>query len=93
MVRSVGHVYGGGVCNLNPSDIKDLPVLDASTLDEDALSRLSAAYSAFIREDERDRTSLDNAVFDLLGRSVLDRGRFYQALDSLRRISTGLKEP
>jgi tRNA1(Val) A37 N6-methylase TrmN6 len=92
MVRSVGHVYGGGVCNLNPGDLRDLPVLNVSALDEAASSGLSAAYCAFIQDEGRGRRSLDEVMFDLLGRSVADRERFYNSLDGLRRISTGLKE-
>jgi hypothetical protein len=92
MVRSVGHGYGGGVCNLNPSDLKDLPVPNAATMDQSALDRLDVAYRAYIERSDQERRPLDDVVFTLLGDSAPSRDNFYEALESLGRISTGLKE-
>jgi adenine-specific DNA-methyltransferase len=91
MVRSVGHVYGGGVCNLNPGDMKDLPVLNVAALDATALERLGTAYTAFIEPGGQGQASLDDVIFDILGYSTSKRRKFNEALDSLRRLSTNLK--
>jgi uncharacterized protein YbgA (DUF1722 family) len=93
MVRSVGHVYGGGVCNLNPSDLKDLPVPNVVALEETAQKNLKAAYRKFIECGGQDQSPLDDVLFSLLGDAAPACDVFYEALDNLRLISTGLKEP
>jgi adenine-specific DNA-methyltransferase len=93
MIRSIGHVYGGGVCNLNPGDMKDLPVVNPAAMDATALEQLGAAYVDFIEQQAQDRASLDEVVFTLLGYSARKRRKFYEALESLRRLSTDLRTP
>jgi hypothetical protein len=91
MIRSIGHVYGGGVCNLNPGDMKDLPVVNPAAMDATALEQLGAAYVDFIEQHGQDRASLDEVVFTLLGQSARKRRKFYEGLESLRRLSTDLR--
>jgi hypothetical protein len=93
MIRTIGHVYGGGVCNLNPGDMKDLPVVNPAAMDATALEQLDAAYVDFVEQHGQDQTCLDEAVFALLGHSASKRRKFYEALESLRRLSTDLRTP
>lgn len=60
-VRLVGHVYGGGVCNVNPADLKLLPVPDFGELPVDELERLAHAFLLFA--EKRERWILDKEIF------------------------------
>jgi len=91
MARSLGHIYGGGVCNLNPNDLRILPVLDLSRLNCEELDALTSAYQNFIA-DESKRHRLDEAIFGILGEEAPAPKKFYAALDELRTLSTGLKK-
>jgi hypothetical protein len=93
MMRTLGHVYGGGVCNLNPNDVKAIPVLNLNKLGPDALRRLAEAYDRFLAADGQDQTILDQVIFDLLDLDSQMRGRLYKALDELRGLSLMLKTP
>jgi tRNA1(Val) A37 N6-methylase TrmN6 len=90
MIRSVGHIYGGGVCNLNPSDLKTLPVLNVGRLDEQARQTLTNAYNEFIAARGADPTILDKAMFQILDDCPAPKP-FYAALKELRSLSTTLK--
>jgi len=93
MMRTLGHVYGGGVCNLNPNDVKAIPVLNLNKLGLDPLRRLAEAYNRFLAANGQDQTILDQVIFDLLDLDSQMRGRLYKALDELRGLSLMLKTP
>ena len=93
MMRTLGHVYGGGVCNLNPNDVKAIPMLNLNTLGPDVLRRLAEAYDRFLAADGQDQTVLDQVIFDLLDLDSEMRSRLYKALDELRGLSLTYKTP
>jgi hypothetical protein len=58
--RSRGQQYGGGVFNLNPLDVQELPILNPELLENDARKAITEAYKAFT--ESQDRNGLDKAV-------------------------------
>jgi tRNA1(Val) A37 N6-methylase TrmN6 len=63
-LRLSGHVYGGGVCDLNVSSAKEIQTLDLSKLDDAQLQILSSAFDEFV--ETRDRGKLNEAVYEIL---------------------------
>lgn len=91
MMRTLGHVYGGGVCNLNPNDVKVIPVLNLNQLSSNSLHQFAEAYSQFLAIGGQDQTVLDRIIFGLLDLDSETRAQFYKALDELRGLSLVLK--
>ena len=91
MIRSVGHIYGGGVCNLNPNDLKILPILDVGRLDAIGRKALAAAFDAFVKTGGANQTLLDTQVFKIAGEFLPGSNELYAALEELRGLSTTLK--
>jgi len=92
MARSLGHIYGGGVCNLNPNDLRILPVINISKLSPAQINALASTYQDFIAQEGKRRDILDEAIFNILGESAPTPKKLYAALDELRALSTGLKK-
>jgi adenine-specific DNA-methyltransferase len=65
-LRVHGHIYGGGVCNLNPGDIGKVPVLNIRVLSPAGVNALKSAYRQFISSGGSDREVIDRALCDLL---------------------------
>jgi len=64
--RVVGHMYGGGVCDLRPDDVKNLPVLDLNTLTDSDYVNLQEAYATFLSSNGTDRRKIDEAIQSIL---------------------------
>jgi len=65
-VRVLGHIYGGGVCDLRPDDVKNLPVMNVRALDEEALRRLEQAYQVFLSSNGTNRGGIDDVIQSIL---------------------------
>jgi hypothetical protein len=91
MMRTLGHVYGGGVCNLNPNDVKVIPVLNLNKLEHNVLRRLAEAYDQFLATDGQDQVVLDRVIFNLLSLDSEMQAQLYKALDELRGLSLVLR--
>jgi len=63
-LRLSGHVYGGGVCDLNVSSAKEIQTLDLGKLEDTQLQVLSSAFDEFV--ETRDREILNEAVYEIL---------------------------
>jgi hypothetical protein len=87
----LGHVYGGGVCNLNPNDVKAISVLDPSKLDSHGRQQLAEAYSRFLATNGQVQPVLDQVIFELLGLEREAQTQLYKALGELRGLSLALK--
>lgn len=77
-LRLAGHVYGGGVCDLNVSSAKEIQTLDLRELDTDQLQSLSSAFDEFC--ETKNREVLDDAVYSILGFSSQEREEIEDAL-------------
>jgi hypothetical protein len=87
LMRSNAFQYGGGVFNLNPGAVRDLPVLDLNHLLATDRARLAAAWHAFVAQygQQHARQELDVEVAECLGLPLELRGRVGEALDHLVR--------
>ena len=63
-LRLSGHVYGGGVCDLNVSSAKEIQTLDLGKLDGTQLQALNSAFDEFV--ETGDRELLNEAVYEIL---------------------------
>jgi adenine-specific DNA-methyltransferase len=92
-VRVNAHVYGGGVYNLNPGSINEVPVIDIRTLSPAALHGLEEAYKLFLLSTGRNRPALDVAVLAGAGLSPAFLPTLQTALSSLQHLSDAILEP
>ncbi len=74
------HRYGGGVYNLNPGDVRGVPVLNILKLSENERARLATAYESFLLSEGRDRRALDQVIASILGLEVPE-GQEWQLLN------------
>jgi hypothetical protein len=68
LLRSHSFQYGGGVFNLNPGPVRDIPVLNAGALPAVGLAELAGAWIAFVADYAGGdaRHALDRKVGDVL---------------------------
>jgi adenine-specific DNA-methyltransferase len=92
-VRVNAHVYGGGVYNLSPGSIGNVPVVDVRRLSSGALQRLDGMYRQFLLAGGKDRTALDAAVLESIGLPGRFLPTLQAALGSLQGLSNAVLEP
>lgn len=93
-VRLHSFQYGGGVYNLNPGQVRDLPVLDCRTLTADGRSLLESAWDDFVRSGGYQvRAGLDRAVAHSLALNGDDLDRTRAALATLTSWATNAGRP
>jgi methylase of polypeptide subunit release factors len=82
IVRSHAFQYGGGVFNLNPGPVRDLPVIDPAQLSTRQRNQLVDVWTHFVEEFGADsaRANLDTAVGEVLALSGGTRRRVSDAL-------------
>jgi hypothetical protein len=85
LVRSHSFQYGGGIFNLNPGAVRDIPVPDPAELPSDSRARLDAAWNSFVVNfgDSHARPSLDQEVAGAFGISPSLQARVDAALNDL----------
>ena len=92
-VRASAHVYGGGVYNLSPGSVGDVPVVDVRRLSPTTLHQLEEAYRQFLGTGGKDRTALDAAVLAALDLPTTFLTTLQAALDSMQGLSSAVQEP
>jgi hypothetical protein len=92
-VRASAHVYGGGVYNLSPGSIGDVPVIDVCRLPARAHQQLERAYKQFLLSKGQDRTALDTVVFESIGLPPAFFATLRRALDRMQGLSSAVQEP
>jgi hypothetical protein len=92
-VRASAHVYGGGVYNLSPGSVGDVPVIDVRQLSPAALHQIEDAYRQFLQAGGKERTALDTAVLAALGLPTTFLTTLQAALDSMQGLSSAVQEP
>lgn len=85
-LRWTGHVYGGGVCDLNVSSASEIQTLDIGHLNTSQRSKLVSAFDRFVKNGNRN--NLDNIVYDILGFDRDVRQQIKEALESAINDST-----
>jgi tRNA1(Val) A37 N6-methylase TrmN6 len=86
LVRLRAHLYGGGVYDLRPDDVKELLTIDVSKLSEEDLKCLVSAYEEFVKSGG-DKTRLDECVAGILGLTRKDLEEVYEELKELKMLS------
>ena len=92
MLRAYAQVYGGGTYNLNPGQIKKVPILNAHLLTLNQREALISAYKEYIDEDNHGRSKIDQVVFDILGFSADMSNQVNEAVQDLITIATSTKQ-
>ncbi len=92
-MRASAHVYGGGVYNLSPGSVGDVPVVDVRRLSPTTLHQLEEAYRQFLGAGGKDRTALDAAVLAALDLPTTFLTTLQAALDSMQGLSSAVQEP
>lgn len=77
-LRLSGHVYGGGVCDLNVSSAKEIQTLDLGKLEDAQLQILESAFDEFV--ETRDREILNEAVYEILEFTSQEKAEVEDAL-------------
>ncbi len=92
-LRVSAHVYGGGVYNLSPGSVGDVPVIDVCQLSDGQQEQLTAAYRAFLLSKGKDRGALDAAVLSVLDLPSTFATSLDRALDRMQHLSDAVLEP
>jgi hypothetical protein len=86
LVRRVhGQLYGGGVYDLRPDDVRGLPILDVRKLKPTERAQLEKAYSDFLQTAST--KAIDGVVDDLLGLTDKQIQRLQDEIEDLRSLS------
>jgi hypothetical protein len=93
VIRVNAHVYGGGVYNLSPGSIGEVPIVDVRQLDAPALQQLERGYRDFLRAGGKDRTTLDAAVSAALELPATFAETLEAALGSQQHLLQAVVEP
>jgi hypothetical protein len=92
-IRVSAHVYGGGVYNLSPGGIGEVPVIDVRCLAPDRLERLKIAYQHFLLSGRKGREALDLAVLESVGLPASFLRTLQAALEQMQGLSNAVVEP
>ncbi|MDH3598666.1 MAG: N-6 DNA methylase [Candidatus Tectomicrobia bacterium] len=92
-VRVSAHVYGGGVYNLSPGSVGEVPIIDVRQLPPEVISQLHDAYRRFLRSSGADRSALDAAAMAALGLPDTFAETVRTALGRMQHLSDAILEP
>jgi hypothetical protein len=92
-LRVSAHVYGGGVYNLSPGSVGQVPVVDVHQLSPMALQQLEDAYRNFLRTGGKERTALDQAVLTALQLPNAFLITLHKALAQMQDLSNAVQAP
>lgn len=92
-VRASAHVYGGGVYNLSPGSLGEVPVVDVRQLTPAVQHELEAAYRRFLLSKGKDRQALDTTLLAGIGLPSTFLSTLQAALGSMQGLSDAVLEP
>jgi methylase of polypeptide subunit release factors len=92
-VRVSAHVYGGGIYNLNPGSMGEVPIVDIRQFPARILNRLAQAYKGFLNAHGQDRAALDAVVLDALNLPSTYKDTLQVALGRMQHLSEAILEP
>jgi tRNA1(Val) A37 N6-methylase TrmN6 len=92
-MRVSAHVYGGGVYNLSPGSVGEVPVIDVRQLPAEIISQLRSAYRQFLKSNGADRSALDTAAMAALGLPATFAETVHTALGRMQHLSDAILEP
>ena len=92
LLRAYAQVYGGGTFNLNPGQVKEVPVPNVSLLSEGQKRDLKQAYVKYLSDERNDRSAIDSVVFGILDFDEAMKGRIKSTLEDLILLALTSKE-
>lgn len=91
MIRVHAQVYGGGTYNINPGEIKQVPILNAVNVSDEQQEQLVHAYRQYLADDQHSRTGIDTIIYRILGFTDDMQQKLDAVLQDLVRIATTAK--
>ncbi len=88
MLRTHAQIYGGGTFNINPGQIKKVPILNVALLTTRQKEELKQAYLVYIVNPTYDRKNIDNIIYEILGLSYSKQKIMKEVLEDLLVIAT-----
>lgn len=88
MLRAHSQLYGGGMYNISPGYIGDIPILNVKLLSGQERRALKDAYLTYVAHTDHDRSVIDSALYDALGLSRVKRRIVVRALSDLVALAT-----
>lgn len=92
MLRAFAQVYGGGTYNINPGQIKKVPILNPNMIAQSERDALILAYREYLAHPDFDRSGIDKVMFTSLGLSIERQGQLVEAVEELITIATSTKQ-
>ena len=92
-VRASAHVYGGGVYNLSPGSVGEVPVVDVRRLSAETLQHLENVYRHFLHTGGQERVTLHAAVLQVLDVPTTFLATLQTALEHMQHLSNTVLEP
>lgn len=92
MLRAHAQVYGGGTYNINPGQIKKVPILNVNLLRTRQKEDLEQAYTQYLSDVDHDRSGIDEVVCKILGFDASKHHQLDDVLEDLRQIATNSKK-
>jgi len=93
MMRIHAQVYGGGTYNINPGQIKKVPILDVTQLPGEQKTSLSKVYRQYLADSSHNRTPVNEVVYQILGFDIEMQNKLNKVLEDLVLIATSSKQP
>ncbi|WP_179369094.1 N-6 DNA methylase [Candidatus Nitrosotenuis sp. DW1] len=66
LCRVRSQTYGGGIHDLRPDDVKNMPLINPNTISKEKLRELGKAYDKFVKSGGTDRIAIDSIMKDIL---------------------------
>jgi hypothetical protein len=92
MLRAHAQVYGGGTYNINPGQVKKVPILNVNLLAADQKEDLKQAYLKYLADKTYARSTIDAVMYRILGFDNAKQQRLEDVLKDLLQIATDSKK-
>ena len=92
MLRSHAQVYGGGTYNIEPGQIKKVPILNVELLTEKQKEKLKKAYHQYLEDQNHDRSRIDKVVYEILNFNPTLQQKLKDTLAELLVIATSSRK-
>jgi len=88
LCRVRSQTYGGGVYDLRPDDVKNMPAINLNAISKEKLEKLALAYRKFIESDGTDRSEIDSVMKDILNLKKSKWVKLAKEQDDLRLLAS-----
>lgn len=92
MLRAHAQVYGGGTSNINPGQIKKVPILNVNLLTSQQREGLKQAYLDHLTNTNHDRSIIDAVICNILGFDHTKQQKLKEVLEDLHQIAMSSKK-